>query len=1121
MAKRRSMNRRWSRRSTNISAFLNDNTSIFEDDDGYWRYLNQTNSRPPSDVDSTAATTVLDPNSFLMESISSNTQWKYLEKSTDNVPHRILRNPSRSSHSSLIESFAMKRSLEDQSASDSEVSVEIRKKRPLLRPRRKTKLESAFSINSSDSLIDLNAPPSSDKDKKTKISPGKSSQIQIRQAYPQDSNTSLEFQEVEKRRPLLRSQTSEQLDHGMSTSNNSMILASQEYRKSIVRPRSTLLSRSAGRIETKTIVATGNDSQKGSSSDTDSDELISQPRKIFGRVRFKVSENPFIGILDDTENGDQTDIHSPKKNSRSQSKKNDSDDFVLHISSVDTEQKSKELTKVHNVEPAPTDDTQLSESSISEDLKVSRPKLSGDNDGMLSQCSSEPFERIKPSRGDIGAGTEDTLPKENVIEIQRQNDSGPSEILKEFFTEPALSVSRLSSLSKRPGDSEEEVIVSNGTNRSTRRLKSMHLEVPASPIISGSVSQDIENHERIPDHIIIDDRHTRDETFSGKSLRLTRSSRKVVSSDSDELDIIGRIQNKAIGSSILRDSRLNGQSAQGQIQSDTELDVERVTDSESVSALNKSDGSSSEIPFLRTDSNADNRELLTEPIKNMTNVIIRPGPKSSKTPIKSSESPAHNFRQIPSSPRAKVTEMIVEKNHDTLVHPASSGATFFLKSILNEQQQLQKSANAEILEEAELQKRPGPKSSKKLQRSLQSTSKRLNIGKKSVEHLAASHKPQPIDTETESLSEIFLDKATRRSHPSLYALPDKERSPSISMSESDRETAESSLPMNLTRQTNQVSLSMFDTQTPRITKGTYTGRKNQSKNEHQQTLIKKVLSTILPPRNLSSSPSFVAPARNDDHTMPISNSSEMESTPAKSRKVVKKMKRFSTRDLKENQKFTQSKIDTFMHNKNEVSQKLQNSSVLFNSEEFKRKIKESKKILDVIRAREEKPEDQQTVKKEKEEINMVTRWKVQGIGKKPTKTVDRAFIINGKVYKRPTLPRPKHWATNKLYKFLWKKMESKFGEHVRVKSEKFVVELNEVMIVIMRRKKYDNYKEELTSLLRKMAQLGIIETRLDFHRFCFDFLPFEFRIKVVPMLRAGNTHNIPFEPEKLIEPVLA
>ncbi|XP_008556284.1 dentin sialophosphoprotein [Microplitis demolitor] len=137
------------------------------------------------------------------------------------------------------------------------------------------------------------------------------------------------------------------------------------------------------------------------------------------------------------------------------------------------------------------------------------------------------------------------------------------------------------------------------------------------------------------------------------------------------------------------------------------------------------------------------------------------------------------------------------------------------------------------------------------------------------------------------------------------------------------------------------------------------------------------------------------------------------------------------------------------------------------------------------------------------------------------KVVDKAYIVNGQVYKRPRLPRPKHWATDRLYKFLWKKMEPKYQLQTRVRSEKFVKDLAVAVETIKKKKKYENYKFLLDDLLKKMARLGIIETRRDFYHFCYDFLPYEFREKVTPILHPNAVHLVPFEPDKVDVPILS
>lgn len=140
---------------------------------------------------------------------------------------------------------------------------------------------------------------------------------------------------------------------------------------------------------------------------------------------------------------------------------------------------------------------------------------------------------------------------------------------------------------------------------------------------------------------------------------------------------------------------------------------------------------------------------------------------------------------------------------------------------------------------------------------------------------------------------------------------------------------------------------------------------------------------------------------------------------------------------------------------------------------------------------------------------------------KPARVVDKAYIVNGTVYKRPKLPRPKSWVTDRLYRHLWKKMEPKFDLSTRRRSEKFVEQLAEVVAVTIRRKKYDSYRLEVEALTKEMARLGIIKTRNDFYDFCYDFLPYDFRVKATPILMPGNIQNIPYDPETLDTPILA
>ncbi|XP_014203991.1 uncharacterized protein LOC106636185 [Copidosoma floridanum] len=169
-------------------------------------------------------------------------------------------------------------------------------------------------------------------------------------------------------------------------------------------------------------------------------------------------------------------------------------------------------------------------------------------------------------------------------------------------------------------------------------------------------------------------------------------------------------------------------------------------------------------------------------------------------------------------------------------------------------------------------------------------------------------------------------------------------------------------------------------------------------------------------------------------------------------------------------------------------------------------------------------EEQRKQEKKKAIINeKLRRVKVAQEARKKEKLkkpINKAFYVSGKPYKQPKLPKPKSWVTPRLYKYLWKAMEPKFGLKTRVKSEKFVLKLSSIYTVIIRRNKYENYVADLDNLLVEMAKLGIIKTRYDFYRFCSDFMPPDFNKKVVPMMLPGNKRNIPYDKKLVNKPII-
>ncbi|XP_031368587.1 MATH and LRR domain-containing protein PFE0570w-like isoform X2 [Apis dorsata] len=192
------------------------------------------------------------------------------------------------------------------------------------------------------------------------------------------------------------------------------------------------------------------------------------------------------------------------------------------------------------------------------------------------------------------------------------------------------------------------------------------------------------------------------------------------------------------------------------------------------------------------------------------------------------------------------------------------------------------------------------------------------------------------------------------------------------------------------------------------------------------------------------------------------------------------------------------------------------------------KVKEIRRELEKVKEKEMASMGTNKVKFEEKSF-FQGRKKEFGRGKKlqtlqkrdrSTKQIHRAFLVNGQKYKPPRLPRPQPWITDRLYKYLWKYMEPRFKLETRLVSEKFIHQLSNVTKFIMKCKSYLDYENELYALMKEMARLGIISTRNDFYHFCQDFFLYELRVKIVPMLLPGNKKNIPYDANKLNEPLL-
>jgi hypothetical protein len=66
---------------------------------------------------------------------------------------------------------------------------------------------------------------------------------------------------------------------------------------------------------------------------------------------------------------------------------------------------------------------------------------------------------------------------------------------------------------------------------------------------------------------------------------------------------------------------------------------------------------------------------------------------------------------------------------------------------------------------------------------------------------------------------------------------------------------------------------------------------------------------------------------------------------------------------------------------------------------------------------------------------------------------------------------------------------------------------------VIRRKKYENYKGILEEIKRALYELGVINCLMEYFVFIEDYLPFEYRIKAIPCLRAyGQRTGPPLTP---------
>ncbi|KAK0163418.1 hypothetical protein PV327_007103 [Microctonus hyperodae] len=1036
MARRRSLNRRWSRKSSGGTGILNDDSNILDQDDDIWwkRLENQTNSIRPSgriSVGECSAATELSPGSTIDDSVTTNEWWEALQKTSQDLI-------SNKSTSKSKESQEKADVFSSPSHSETEDRLqETKKQRVNFRRTRRSGGKNVFSqvLESSEAEIEsVSASPKNTQsthisDHSSEKSPAKKSQQQSKN-ISETSDTSVNSDTIEIRKtrtavfkkPRTRmsrnifddilknddtveslSRSIEKSDHENDTDkqiNNKISLTQNESLNQSNRILRKSLSRSLKNTSEEKINDEINDIISSSSANTENEQnLASQSnsgsagigvtqKKRSLRISKRNSDSPLANIVNDN------DLENSRVSSKEQSTKHSySKQLVLDETRMNDKNTSLKSNSSFENKRISSGKKTRAETSIQSDHESSIKRLrTYESDESETTSLSEVLK--------TGSSDQQNVSKNNnrfsgSNEINDTNDSSISEeILKDWSSE----------------DSEDELNQNN--SNVSRRDKST--EINNENTKTKRVSQRLRSQS----------------SHNVESNSINKSSLRNYSQSSPEKDVNSSIE-KRNDSNKTQKSPKNNPIKESKA-SDKNISIEKPTEKQSIAAENimELDSSEEEISIRRRTRKRSSTENIGDKSKTKDREIL--SMKSAADHSVSNEQEA---------------EKLEANNNKGLDVPQTS-------PIAKRQSQRASKNNPETHERSS-------KDNSKIE-----------------EKLAESH--------VENNSENGLTR-----DPSAYELPDMNRSDSVTLSESNNQDATDNFsPMKDFNPTVRISprenlrLTKKKNETSKIT--SYFPPNQSVKSASRTTLIPNETST----RNSSKNPSEcklmkidlsnrkyirgTIRAQNSSHDQPVQH----EPLPTEE----------DVRDFREKLKVAAAKLD---------------QNIRPYKQQFEKKLDEMQgKSL------------QQKKSSAKKKISL------QNKNLKIPKVVDRAYIVNDKVYKQPKLPRPKHWATDRLYKYLWKKLEPKYKLETRVRSEKFVIDLAAVVTIVTRRKKYENYKDEVDVLMKKMARLGIIKTRNDFYHFCYDFLPYEFRSKVTPILQPGNKTTIPYDPDIIDVPLL-
>ncbi|XP_034951651.1 uncharacterized protein DDB_G0290301-like [Chelonus insularis] len=1080
MARRRSLNRRWSRRSINDSAVLDqDSNYIDEEDDTFWRHLpDQTRYSNRASVQASSEA-FLNSNSRIIDDddIEATEWWNHLHKTSQDllIPKETARTEISNSELANVSNAT--------SHSDANSITEaIKKRRVMLGAKRKSLRNNPFSqaLDSSDIASESESIPTLEKkDSSQNLSKvieegmreSKRSRLSIKSniRYSPESNTSTDTEKISKARPLLFRRPKRK--------------SSYAFDKILSQDDSTV-EQSSNLNENETL-DDENEVQKNNEDTNKTKEFMTQPRSPFDKIRRSSRKFKSNIIIESQEDKDDQKL---SQNSNIQKISQKSIDNSIHDKNDEISEDTPKImdtsirkrTKNYRKQSSDSEKNfklQLSDGKISEDNKIS--PIRSHHSLHISHSSSSESEIIETRKSNHSSEKiNDNVSDQNEaisIEIIPNKDKSKKSHSELFRTNEKLSVQgeKLSEVNQENHETDQENL-SNKTSSTESLFEVQKIELH----IFETPQEQLNSQSLIRQDEVVD--------------RENEVEFEIVENDEDS-----NIYDKSIQKSATRISNnKKKRSSQQQIAEVSQHDVEN-----------------------EIESNLEKRRI----------ILHRQSRRSSKQRIK--ENSFSNSIKESSFEQRNVSN---NENNDSLKQQMSR----IIPSIHEDKE------HSELGEDIQNNKREKiSKSLKNKQIPLNSLidNDKQNETEKSQEllknrrtkEISVSYSDEEQESDKENDETEKLRNRQTQSHLLINEDEDKRGSELTEETENTTEQIQESIKQRKLSSMQSISRKLFS-ENLEDRSSTMTELSEKSRESHSS--IRKIDPSAyeLPHRTRSDYSEFDTDDINESPTIANGEPVQMMtdnnvnlSTP--STDIQTRLPSTSTNQrnklLKTFKPSIMNTLDNYLLKSRSRLERTEDTQLSQEQlQALEDKLKRIKEKTDQITQKEVKRVHEKIVKLQNSvDIKSTVRnnyGNFQNKSKTPKKPINKAYIVDGIFYKQPKLPRPQKWATNRLYKFLWKTMEPKYNLDTRRKSEKFVQYLSDVVKVIKRRKNFESYEEDLNELIKKMAQLGIIKTRMDFHNFCTDFLPYEFRVKVTPMLMPGNRTNIPFDPDILTVPII-